>query len=458
MSKDLEMSRKIAEKVADAGGRAYFVGGYVRDILLEKTQQAQNISEDGVKDIDIEVHRISPEALKEILSSLGEVCIFGASFGIMSLRGYNIDIAMPRSETCTGRGHRDFEVFIDPGLGEEKAAKRRDFTVNALMMDILTGEIIDFFDGREHLEKGIIRHVNDESFSEDPLRVLRGCGFAARFNFIIAPETRELCREIDISTLSSERIFAELEKVLLKSAVPSVFFCELRKMGKLGDWFSQLQDLIGIPQPSKHHPEGDVWNHTMLVLDKAASLRHLAKEPLYFMLSALCHDFGKVSTTKLDEKGELHSIGHEIEGMDIGRRFLSRITSEKELIKYVMSMIKLHMRPNILVSLGAKQKSYNKLFDDSVCPDDLILIAESDFGGKGIPLDYTPNRTVLLEKLNIFKEIMALPHVMGRDLIEAGLRPDKNFKALLDHAHKLRLAGVDKKTALKDVIALSKKL
>ena len=175
---NLNMSRKIAALVNELGGKTYYVGGMVRDELL------------GIesKDVDIEVHGITPGQLENILDSVGEKLKIGASFGIFSLRGYDIDIAMPRTEQATGRGHRDFEVFIDPFLGVEKAATRRDFTVNALMKDVLTGEITDCFGGIEDLKNGILRHVNDKTFVEDPLRALRAGQFAARFNFKIAPE------------------------------------------------------------------------------------------------------------------------------------------------------------------------------------------------------------------------------------------------------------------------------
>ena len=175
---DLLMARRVAEAVQSAGGSVYFVGGFVRDRLLGREN----------KDIDIEVHGISVHALEQILDSLGERLTMGASFGVMGLRHYDLDIAMPRSETATGRGHKDFEVFVDPFLGEEKAAMRRDFTINALMENVLTGEILDFFGGREDLMRRRIRHVNDRSFAEDPLRVFRACQFAARFDFSVADD------------------------------------------------------------------------------------------------------------------------------------------------------------------------------------------------------------------------------------------------------------------------------
>ena len=253
MDKNLEMAKKIASEVERAGGRAYFVGGCVRDALLGREN----------KDIDIEVHRVPVETLEGILDALGERISMGASFGVLGLRHYDLDIAMPRAETATGFGHKDFAVSVDPFLGEEKAASRRDFTINALMRDVLTGEILDFFDGRGDLARGLIRHVNDRSFGEDPLRVFRGAQFAARFGFEVAPETRALCVTMRVDALAGERVMGELEKALLKAAAPSVFFEELRAMRQLHVWFPELEPLIDLPQPPQHHPEGDVWTHTM---------------------------------------------------------------------------------------------------------------------------------------------------------------------------------------------------
>ena len=224
--RNIEMARRIAAAVQKAGGRTYFVGGYVRDLLLGREN----------KDIDIEVHGISVQALEKVLDMLGQRLTMGASFGIMGLRHYDLDIAMPRSETATGRGHKDFEVFVDPFIGEEKAARRRDFTMNALMQNVLTGEILDFFGGKEDILRRRIRHVNETTFVEDPLRVLRAAQFAARFGFEVDEETVALSSGMDLSALPGERILLELEKALLKAARPSRFFEELRKMDQLSEW------------------------------------------------------------------------------------------------------------------------------------------------------------------------------------------------------------------------------
>ena len=229
---DKKLSTSIAQAVAEAGGRAFLVGGIVRDRLL------------GIesKDIDIEVHGVEPQRLELILEKVAprreegkkSGCFTkGASFGVYGIYGSSIDIAMPRTEAATGRGHKDFEVFVDPFIGTGKAAERRDFTINAMMQDILSGEVLDEFGGKEDLEKGILRHITDDGFREDPLRVFRAAQFAARFNFRVAPETIKLCSSMDTGALSRERVMGELEKALLKAEKPSIFFEVLREMNQL---------------------------------------------------------------------------------------------------------------------------------------------------------------------------------------------------------------------------------
>lgn len=436
------MAQKIAYCAAQAGGRVYYVGGLVRDKLLGKEN----------KDVDIEVHGIPAQTLEAILDSLGERTEMGSSFGIYGLKHCELDIAMPRKEAVNSRGHKDFAGFTDPMLGVEKAAQRRDFTINAMMEDVLTGEIVDCFGGQQDLKNGVIRHVNDATFVEDPLRVLRAAQFAARFGFSVAEETSALCSTLDLTALPSERILGELEKALLKAPRPSVFFSILRQMNQLKDWFPEVEALIGIPQEPRFHPEGDVWNHTMLVLDEAAKLRDKAKQPLALMLSALCHDFGKRDAIQ-DDHGRIRALGHEEAGIPIAEGFLARITTEKRLHKYVQNMVELHMRPNIMAAQQSSGKSFCKLFDRSICPEDLLLLAKADAMGRAIEQDYGPTDAFLQERLEEFHEIMSRPFVQGADLMEAGFRPDKDFGEALAYAHKMRLAGVSKSDALKQTTA-----
>lgn len=444
--RDLNMARQIARLAAEQGGRAYFVGGFVRDGL----QQREN------KDIDMEIHGLTPRQAEALLDSLGERITIGESFGIYALRGYHIDIALPRRETLRGTGHRDFDVCVDPQIGTEKAAKRRDFTVNAMLQDILTGEIIDHFGGRADLERGILRHVSGETFGEDPLRVLRGAQFAARFGLRPAEETVELCKSLTLRHLPRERIMEELKKALLKAERPSVFFEVLRQMEQLSEWFPELEALIGVPQPTRHHGEGDVWNHTMMVLDEAAKLRQRAENPLGLMLAALTHDFGKAVCTQV-QGDEIHAYGHEAEGLPLIEAFLNRLTGEHRLREYVCNLAEYHMKPFAMAAAGASVKATNKLFDQSADPVALICLAMADNRGKISDHPYVPREEFLFERLGVYRETMAQPFVMGRDLIEAGLQPDVRFSDLLALAHKLRLAGIPKEQALKQVLAEARK-
>lgn len=445
---DMEMAKRLAEAVAELGGSSYFVGGYVRDLLL---------GDDGGKDIDVEVHGISPEQLRGVLDGLGERLEIGESFGVFGLRGYQIDIAMPRKEALRGKGHKDFDIFVDPHIGTLGAAKRRDFTINAMMQNVISGEIIDHFGGREDLKNGIIRHVNSESFTEDPLRVLRGAQFAARFEFKIADETVELCKKMDLSALARERIMGETQKALLKAERPSIFFEELRRMDQLSIWFPELKALIGIEQNPKHHSEGDVWVHTMMVLDQAAKIKHYASNPLGLMLSALTHDFGKAVCTQV-VNGEIHAYRHETEGLPIIKQFMERLTGESKLIKYVLNLSEYHMKPNALAAMGASIKSTNKMFDKSVDPPALLCLAVADGLGKSAPREYISYHDFFIERLAVFREYMARPYVMGQDLIDAGIKPSKSFSEYLEFAHKLRLAGVDKASALKQTLSYANKI
>lgn len=457
---DKKLSTAIAQAVAEAGGRAFLVGGIVRDRLL------------GIesKDIDIEVHGVEPQRLELILEKVAprreegkkSGCFTkGASFGVYGIYGSSIDIAMPRTEAATGRGHKDFEVFVDPFIGTWKAAERRDFTINAMMQDILSGEILDEFGGKEDLEKGILRHITDDGFREDPLRVFRAAQFAARFNFRVAPETIKLCSSMDTGALSRERVMGELEKALLKAEKPSIFFEVLREMNQLHTWFAELEPLIGLEQSPIYHPEGDVWIHTMQVLDNAAEVLHTEKHrpsnEKGFMLSALMHDLGKaVTTAEID--GRIRAINHEIAGLEIARSLLGRLTSEKSLHFYSLNMIKLHMRPNMLAGQNSGVKATNRLFDESVDPVGLVLLARCDRRHEADGEMSVAYEEFLWERLEIFNEMMAKPFVKGEDLIAAGIEQDKAFGEILGLAHKLRLAGVPKREALAQCLRFAEDL
>ncbi len=440
------LAKKIATAVQHAGGRVFFVGGCVRDRLM------------GIEssDVDIEVHGIHPEQLEQILDNFGQRKEVGKSFGIYMLEHHTLDIALPRKETATGTRHRDFKIEVDPFISTEDAARRRDFTVNAMMQDVLTGEIIDHFDGKKHLKKRLLRHIDDKTFIEDPLRVLRAAQFAARFNFSVDKDTVNICKAISLDTLSCERVMEELKKALLFSPTPSRFFTFLRECNQLNIWFKELSALIGVPQNPKFHAEGDVWNHTMLVLDAAAELREKAKEPLFFMMSALLHDVGKaVTTTQVD--GIIRSYNHEQKGIPLAQTALKRLSNERNLHRYVLNMIKLHMRPGALASQNSSMRATNRLFDSSICPEDLLLLAAADNAGR-LPQSEKDHMAFLTRRLSAYRQLLKLPQVCGQDLISAGLKPDEHFKVLLSYAHKLHLSGINKNAALQQTLAYYKEL
>ena len=252
VNKDIEMAKKIASIVKkEVNADTYFVGGFVRDKFLGKEN----------KDVDIEIHGITPEKLEEVLSRLGKLDLVGRSFSVWKLHGYDLDISIPRRERAIGLGHRDFEVISDGFMGIEEACKRRDLTINAMMLRVLDDVLVDPFNGKQDLEAGIIRHVDEKTFVEDPLRVLRVAQFSARLQFSVAPETVMLCSKMDLTQLPKERIWGELQKALLKSSKPSIFFEVLDSMNQLDFWFPEVKSLQNVEQNLQYHPEGNVWNH-----------------------------------------------------------------------------------------------------------------------------------------------------------------------------------------------------
>lgn len=440
---DMALARAIAQRVAEAGGRAMLVGGVVRDGLLGLE----------CKDIDIEVYGLAPRALKALLSELGEVVEKGASFGVYGLAHSSLDVAMPRRERRTGERHTDFDVSVDPNLSFEAASMRRDFTINAMMRDVLTGELVDLWGGRADLEARVVRHVNDATFREDALRVFRAAQFAARLDAAVDARTLALCRDMDVTALSVERVFDELSKALLKAAKPSVFFRVLRQAEHLKEFFPELEGCIGIPQNPEYHPEGDVFEHTMLVTDCAAGLRDRARWPLGFMLSALTHDLGKAVATQVREDGRITSYGHEVQGLPLCDSQLRRLTNQARLIEYAKNMMWLHMRPNVLAKCRSKKGKTRQLFDLSACPEDLILLSRADASGKAGEAYDEANEAFLRERLEDYRAVMRRPMVTGADLIAAGLRPGPRFSDYLARAKQLHFSDMDWEHALRQVLA-----
>ena len=417
--------RAIARAVRDRGGRALLVGGCVRDGLMGITST----------DIDCEVHGIPPEGLRALLAPFGEIDGSGAGYGIFSLRGQGIDIALPRTERRTGPSHRDFAVAVDPDLPPERAAARRDFTVNAIMRDALTGEYVDPFGGIEDLRRGVLRAVPGEGFEDDALRVLRGAQFAARFALSPDEGTLARMRRMPVAHLSGARVLAELKKALLQAAQPQAFFAVLDQAGALAPWFAELAALRGAAQSPVYHPEGDAWAHTMLVLSEAAAARGRARDPLAFMLAALCHDLGKA----IPEEG---GAGHDVTGVPLVRAMLSRLGAPEKAIRYAEDMCALHMRVHTCYYTGADTAKTNLLLDESVCPEELVLLALCDARGTGKPRGAADGEErFLLERLPAYRHAAAQQMPDAATLASAGVAPGPGMGRAIQAARQWVLRG-----------------
>ena len=311
----IETATAIASIVREHGGRALVVGGWVRDRLLGRPG----------KDVDLEVYGLPAPRLKPLLDSLGPVNTVGESFTVYKV--LDVDVSLPRRESKIGRGHRAFEVSGDPDMAPEDAARRRDFTVNAIAWDPLTDAYLDPFDGRRDLlERRLLRAVDPRTFGDDSLRVLRGIQFAARFDLQMDPGTKEICRRIPLDDLPAERIWGEMEKLLLLANRPSAGFALALDLGVIDRLFPELKALVGCPQEPEWHPEGDVWVHTLLVIDEARRRIDDLDRPrqLTVMLGAVCHDLGKPPTTAFVD-GRIRSIDHEQAGVAPTAALLGRL-------------------------------------------------------------------------------------------------------------------------------------
>src|SRR5258707_9944891 len=305
----------LAKAVRREGGRALLVGGCGGDELMGQKP----------KDWDVEIYGIEPQRLRELLNAFGPVNVVGEAFTVYKL-GAHLDISLPRRERKTGRGHRAFFIEGDPEMTIAEATGRRDFTINAILKDPLTEEIIDPHNGRADLQHRIIQAVSPDTFSEDSLRVLRAAQFAARFEFEVAPETVSLCRAIDLTDLPSERVWGEMDKLLLRAEHPSICLQWLRDLAAVDQLFPEIKALIDLPQAPEWHPKGDVFVHTRLVIDGARELMGDLPYPqqVTVMLAAMAHDFGKPATTEFIE-GRLRSRGHEEAGIAPAASFLDRL-------------------------------------------------------------------------------------------------------------------------------------
>lgn len=432
-----EAVREVAEAVRREGGRALMVGGCVRDELLNLEP----------KDFDIECFGISAENLQRVLAERFELDLVGVSFGVIKLHHFDIDVAMPRRETKLGLGHRAFEMEYDPDLSVKEASARRDFTVNAIYRDPLTGEVIDPWNGREDLERHRLRHVS-EHFREDPLRVLRGMQFVARFGLEPAAETVEISKAMTPENLARERLFDEWAKLLTKGVGISAGLRFLRDTGWV-KYYPELERLIGCEQDPQWHPEGDVWNHTLCCLDAFAADRDGRGrdfvEDVTVGLAVLCHDFGKPACTSYDPKRKrIRSLGHDEAGVEPTLSFLRRITNEERLLKEVPPLVRLHMRPFAMWKDHSSDSAIRRLATKVVRIDRLLRVAAADDAGRPpFPSEPEPIAWLAREAKRLEIEASApKPIVQGRDLIALGMKPGVEFGRILKAAYEAQLDGV----------------
>lgn len=443
------MSFPIPEKVLalsgairDSGGRALLVGGCVRDTLMGLEP----------KDWDLEVYGVEPARLRDILDQFGPVNVVGEAFTVYKL-GPDLDVSLPRRERKSGRGHRAFVIEGDPSMTIEEATRRRDFTINAILEDPLTGEIIDPVGGQKDIAKKILRAVSDQTFPEDSLRVLRAAQLAARFEFDIDEQTVALCRAIDLTDLPAERIWGEMEKLLLRARRPSIGLGWLRKLGAVDQLFPEIASLVDVPQDPEWHPEGDVFVHTQLVTDRARELigdLPYAKQ-VTVMLAALAHDFGKPATTEFVE-GRLRSRGHEEAGVRPTEHFLDRLNIHTldgfDVRGQVIALVRDHLKPGEFfkkqdqVGDGAFRRLARK------CELALLYrVAKADSLGRNA--DWVPREKWYdaaaqewfiqrAQELEVDQQPPA-PILLGRHLLELGMAPGPRVGEITKAVYEMQL-------------------
>ncbi len=435
-----ESLRLIAQRVAADGGRALLVGGCVRDLIV------------GVqpKDYDVEMFGVSDAGFEAMATEIG-LCVrrVGKAFPVWkmwdeSLGGQAgaVDVSIPSSDSDDPRGS-----VTDVESAFAAAALRRDFTINAMAWDVLSGEVLDPHGGKRDLRDRCLRQVSAR-FGDDPLRVLRGMQFCGRFELTADESTVAECQKLTPDGIPAERLFGEWSKLILKSKRPSLGLRFLRQTG-WDRYVPEIASLVGVPQDPEWHPEGDAWVHTGCCLDAFAATRvGNEREDLTVGLAVLCHDFGKATHTQFHD-GRWRSHGHEAAGEEPTRAFLGRITDQTDLINEVVGLVTHHMVPRQLFreakasnSLNACDRSIRRLAR-TVRLDRLARVSWCDKAGRP-PLPPTSDATDwLCEKARALDVLSSRPKplLMGRDLISLGMSPGPEFRHVLESAFEAQLNG-----------------
>ncbi len=441
----------IVQQISNHAGRVLLVGGAVRDLLLG----------DSIKDLDFEVYHLSLDDLEKLLASFGPVSLVGKSFGVLRLHGLDADWSVPRTDSAG----RKPQVTINANMSMHDAFSRRDLTMNAMGIDLVTGELIDPFNGLHDLENGVLRAPSLELFGEDPLRFYRVMQFIGRFDAYPDDQLNALCKNMDVSQVSIERVDAEFEKLLLRSKRPSLGIRWLAQIGRITDILPELAATIGVAQEPSWHPEGDVFEHSMQSLDAAAVLSYKdEQEKLIILYAALCHDLGKVTTSKIID-GKIHSYGHEIAGIEPTKRLLKRITTKKIIIDTVPVLVRYHMQPFLFEKAGnAAYKRLALKLAPRANVQMLCQLALADKRGRG--LQHTPLQIdfpALRDFLHKAEQLQILykpeePLLQGKDIIDA-VAPGPKMGVLLQEAYKIQIAENirDKEQLKKRVLGHKKK-
>lgn len=421
--------------------RAFIVGGWVRDSILNRQS----------KDIDIEVFNATYEDLIKVLNKYGRIDTVGASFGVVKLKcgDYDFDFSLPRKDSLvgesTGRG-RGFIVETCPSISYKEAAARRDFTINSLMFDPIMLELLDFFGGVHDIEHKILRATSD-AFSEDPLRVLRGMQFCARFNLTVEKHTAEMCRSLVDKPLVRERECEEWMKLFIKSEKLSYGISYLKNIGWL-DRYPHIKSIDNLKQDPAWHPEGDVLTHSVITADLAImTLKQIDcsdDDKAAIVAAALCHDFGKAATTCITD-GRVTSYGHNVIGATIAEDFLNSIGIKKYIIDRVKPMVSEHM----FIAMNPKptkrdvRKLAHRLSPAIIA--DLCILINCDHNSRYYPHGASKSAAVELAVLGLDEHLLfnaPKPMIKGQDIIDVfnGVPRDKllgeaiktSFEAYLD--------------------------
>jgi tRNA nucleotidyltransferase (CCA-adding enzyme) len=465
VSTTFDAARAVAAAVHARGGRALVVGGWVRDQLRGHPS----------KDIDLEVFGIPPEELPRLLATFGRVEAVGQSFAVYKLvvnapdrvagaetRAITLDVALPRRDSKTGRGHKGFEVQGDPSMSFEDAARRRDFTVNAISLDPLTGAYVDPFDGRGDLDRRLLRAVDLTTFADDSLRVLRAVQFAARFEFALDAATAALCRTIPLDDLPAERIWGEMEKLLVGAERPSIGFALALDLGVIDRVLPEMKALRGCEQEPDWHPEGDVWTHTLMVIDRARAVNADLPRPqlVAVMLGAVCHDLGKPATTAFID-GKIRSPNHEEAGVEPTVRLLNRLNVHTidgyDVRRQVIGLVAQHLKPGMFhkaphVSDGAFRRLAQK-----VDMELLARLARADCLGRTGDFDCSA-MDWFIERARALgvEHAPPKPLLMGRHLLDLGLTPGPRMGDVLKQVYEKQLDGAI--TTVEEGIAEAKRI